>query len=92
MKKTQRQLKLSVIQPPSVGPSTGAAIRPIPNVVIASVCSLGGKVSSRIACESGIIAAPAAPWSTRKTTIWWTPPASPHMAEVTTNINTEARK
>jgi Low molecular weight phosphotyrosine protein phosphatase len=40
-----------VIQPPRVGPITGAAIIPIPKVVIASVCSSTGNVSSRIACR-----------------------------------------
>ena len=44
----------------------GATIRPMPHVAIASCCSSGGKVSIRMACEDGIIAAPAAPWIRRK--------------------------
>ncbi len=60
-----RVIQVSVIQPPRVGPITGAAIIPIPKVVIASVCSSTGDVSSRIACDNGIIAAPAVPWSWR---------------------------
>ena len=47
----------------------GATIRPNPHTAIASVCSLGGKVSIRIACESGCKAAPAIPCKKRKATI-----------------------
>ena len=47
----------------------GATISPIPHVAIAICCSLGGNVSIRIACDDGTIAAPAAPWIKRKSTI-----------------------
>ena len=78
-----------MIQPPRVGPITGAAIIPIPKVVMASVCSSTGNVSRRIACDNGIIAAPAAPWSMRNKTIWPMLCARPHSAEAVTNSTTE---
>ncbi len=59
----------------------GATIIPIPHTAIASACSRGGKVSIRIACDSGIIAAPAAPCSRRNRTIWLSDCATPHSAD-----------
>ena len=70
----------------------GATIRPMPQVAMANCCSLGGKVSMRMACDDGIIAAPAAPWMSRNITIWSSERAAPHRPDATTNTATEVRK
>ena len=70
----------------------GATIRPTPHVAIASCCSAGGNVSIRMACDDGTIAAPAAPWIRRKTTIWSSDAAAPHSAEATTKTDTDIMK
>ncbi len=69
MKKTQRQLKLSVSQPPSVGPRIGPTMMPAPQIAIAWPCFSRGLMSSRTACDSGTSAAPKTPCSRRKSTI-----------------------
>ena len=53
MKKIQRHEKLSVIQPPSVGPMMGATTTPMPYTAIAMPCFLREKLSTRMACEMG---------------------------------------
>ncbi len=75
-----------------VGPMIGATIIPIPHTAIAIACSRGGKVSIRIACDNGIIAAPAAPCIRRKKTIWLSDCATPHSADDTINIVIDATK
>ena len=45
-----------------------------------------------MACEDGIIAAPAAPWASRNSTICPSERAAPHAAEATTKVATEVRK
>ena len=57
MKKTQRQVQVSVIQPPSVGPRMGAAMIPRLQKAMALPCSLPGNSSSSTACDSGCSAA-----------------------------------
>ena len=75
-----------------LGPRIGAHIKPTPQVAIASCCSSGGKVSIRMACDDGSIAAPAAPWISRKTTIWANEAAAPHSPDASTNNITDRRK
>jgi hypothetical protein len=66
MKKIQRQLKLSVIHPPSVGPMAGANTTAIPYTANAMPRFLGSKVSARIACSLGCNPPPPAPCKMRK--------------------------
>ena len=70
----------------------GATIMPMPHTAIAIACSRGGNVSIRMACDSGIIAAPAAPCIRRKSTIWLSDCATPHSADDTMNITIAATK
>jgi hypothetical protein len=70
----------------------GATIRPTPHIAIASACSLGGKVSIRIACDSGCNAAPAIPCRKRNATIWSSVCAAPHIAEDSTKVMMQIRK
>ena len=66
MKKTQRQLKLSVIQPPMVGPNTGATtVATAVNENARPRCS-GGKVSRMMDCWLGCRPPPKKPCRTRK--------------------------
>ena len=66
MKKIQRQLKLSVIQPPSVGPIAGASTTAMPYTANAMPRLRGSKVSARIACSLGCRPPPPAPCNTRQ--------------------------
>ena len=66
MKKIQRQEKLSVIQPPNVGPMMGATTMPMPYTAIAMPCLVRGKLSTRMAWEMGCRPPPPAPWRIRK--------------------------
>ena len=61
MKNTQRQLKLSVSQPPSVGPTIGPTMMPAPQMAMAEPWRSFGLMSSRKVCDSGTIAAPNTP-------------------------------
>jgi len=45
-----------------------------------------------MACDDGIIAAPAAPWISRKMTICTNETAAPHAPEAITKVTTEKRK
>jgi hypothetical protein len=53
MKNTHRQLKLSVMNPPRVGPIAGARTTAIPYTAIAMPRLAGGNVSARMACSLG---------------------------------------
>jgi len=66
IKNTQCQDQLSVIQPPSRGPTMGPIMMPIPKIAMAVPCWCRGKVSRRIACEMGCSDPPESPWMTRK--------------------------
>jgi hypothetical protein len=75
----QRQLRLSVMKPPSVGPT----IVESPNTAIRSPWylprSAGVKMSPMIACAIGIIIPAPTPWTARKAMSWvidWERPAS----------------
>jgi hypothetical protein len=67
-------------------------MRPTPQVAIAIGCSSGGKVSMRIACDEGSIAAPPSPCTTRKTTMVRRSGAAPHAMEASVKSATLARK
>ncbi len=69
MKKTQRQSQLSVSQPPSVGPMIGPTMIPAPQSAMACPAFSRGLMSSRKVCDSGTMAAPKTPCSSRKPTI-----------------------
>lgn len=91
MKNTQRQLKLSVSQPPRVGPMIGPTMIPAPHSAIAWPCFSRGLMSSMKVCASGTMAAPKTPWSTRKATIEPSDQLSPQATEAATNPATEIR-
>src|SRR5579884_1222610 len=67
IKKIQCQLKLSVIQPPSVGPIAGATTTAMPYIENAIPRFSMGNVSARIACSDGCKPPPPHPCSTRIT-------------------------
>jgi hypothetical protein len=91
MKKTQRQEKLSVSQPPSSGPKIGPRIAPAPQMAITWPTWLGGKMSRTTACDSGISAAPKMPCSNRKPTISASEWAMPQSMEATVKPAIETR-
>src|SRR5208283_598629 len=76
IKKIQRQLKLSVIHPPRVGPIAGAVTTAMPRLA-------GGKVSARIACSLGCNPPPPAPCRMRQMIRVARFGASPHRNELT---------
>ena len=91
MKNTQRQLKLSVSQPPSVGPMIGPTMMPAPQMAIAWPWRSFGLMSSRKVCDNGTIAAPNTPCSRRNSTMLSRLHARPQAMEVTTKPTTEVR-
>ena len=78
-----------MIQPPSVGPITGATTTPMPYTAMAMPCFSRGKLSTRIACEIGCSAPPPTPCSTRKKISEPSVGARPHKAELTVKIATQ---
>src|SRR5579864_508135 len=66
MKKIQCQLKLSVIHPPSVGPTAGATTTAMPYSEKAMPRRSMEKVSARMACSEGCKPPPPAPCNTRQ--------------------------
>src|SRR6185312_5017072 len=91
MKNTQRQLQLSVNQPPRAGPTIGPIITPIPQTAIAEPCFSGGLISSSTACDNGTRAAPHNPWISRASTISPSVPATPHSTEASVKPEIENR-
>lgn len=96
MKKTQRQSKLSVSQPPSSGPRIGPTMMPAPQIAIAWPTFSRGLMSSSTACDSGTSAAPKMPCSSRAPTMPTSEVARPHSAEamvkpITEMMNTRRR-
>ena len=91
MKNTQRQLKLSVSQPPSVGPMIGPTMMPAPHSAMAEPWRSFGLMSSRKVCDSGTIAAPNTPWSTRKATMLSRLHDTPHSIDMTVKPTTAIR-
>jgi hypothetical protein len=62
-------VEASVSQPPSVGPMIGPTMMPAPHMAMAWPWRSFGLMSSRKVCDSGTIAAPKTPCSSRKSTI-----------------------
>src|SRR5208283_5329088 len=89
IKKIQRQLKLSVIHPPRVGPIAGAVTTAIPYTAKAMPRLAGGKVSARIACSLGCNPPPPAPCRMRQMIRVARFGASPHRNELTVNRATQ---
>src|ERR1700736_3271509 len=92
MKKIQRQVKLSVIQPPSVGPMAGAVTTAMPYTANAMPRLAGGKVSARMACSLGCKPPPPAPCRTRQMIRVARFGASPHKNELTVKRATQHMK
>src|ERR1700722_777595 len=89
MKKIQRQLKLSVIHPPSVGPIAGANTTAMPYTAKAMPRLLGSKVSARIACSLGCSPPPPAPCKIRQIISVVRLGASPQRNELIVNSSTQ---
>ena len=66
-KKIQRQLALSRIRPPIVGPRIGASIAGTATMLMTRPMRLGPAASAIISWPIGRIMPPPTPWSTRKT-------------------------
>ena len=89
IRKIQCQLMLSVIQPPSVGPSTGPHTTTTPYAAKAWPRISGGKVSARIACSAEERPPPPSPCTIRARISKPRLGASPHSSEATVNTATE---
>jgi hypothetical protein len=81
-----------VSQPPSVGPSTGATTTPRANTAMANPRFCGGKVSSRIDCESGCRAPPPAPCTARAIRIKARLVAAPQAKEETVKMTMQVMR
>ena len=88
IKKIQCQLKLSVIQPPKVGPIAGAATTAMPYSANACPRCSTGKVSARIACSLGASPPPPIPCRIRARIKIGREGASPHNNEQPVNSTT----
>ncbi len=68
---------------------TGARTTPSAYTPSAWPCLAGGKLSSRIACDSGCSAPPPAPWIARASRINGSVGAIPHTNDATVNTASE---
>ncbi len=89
MKKIQRQVKLSVIHPPRVGPMAGAVTTAMPYTAKAMPRLAGANVSARMACSLGCKPPPPAPCSTRQMMSVARLGASPQKKELMVNRATQ---
>src|SRR5215510_11628384 len=92
IKKHHCQDQLSEIQPPSVGPTTGATTTATPNSAKACGRFAGGKVSARIDCATGTMPPPAKPCRTRNSSKDCRLGAIPQRTELRENRPRQARK
>src|SRR5919198_302942 len=92
MKKIHGQEKLSVIQPPSTGPTTGATRIVSAKVASATPAFSRGYVERSSVCESGIIGPATAPCTMRKKTSIGMEMARPQRSEARTKSAVVARK
>jgi len=86
-KNTQRQLRLSVRNPPMNGPLIGPIITTSPQIDMARACRLGALRSNIAVCDIGPMNADAIPCSARKRTISVSDVAAPQSIEDSTNIS-----
>ncbi len=89
MKKIQCQLKLSVIQPPSVGPMAGATTTAMPYRAKAWPRLATEKVSARMACSDGASPPPPMPCRMRAMIRNGSVGARPHSSEQIVNSATQ---
>jgi hypothetical protein len=89
MKKIQCQEKLSVIQPPSVGPTVGATITATPYSAKAWPRFSGGNVSARMACSLVGMPPPPSPCRMRKNINAPRLGANPQSSELTVKVATQ---
>jgi hypothetical protein len=82
MKKTHRQFRYSVSNPPRAGPTTGATVTPMPHMVMALICCERAFISYMKDCDIGMRKAPKKPWDSRAATIIGSDAATPHSAEL----------
>src|SRR6202161_4727920 len=92
MRNTQRQLKLSVIQPPMVGPSTGATTVAIADTANALLRCEGSNVSRMIDCWTGCSPPPNNPCKMRNTISCHSCVDIPHKNEQTENAAMHSTK
>jgi len=92
MKKIHGQLYMSVIQPPSGGPSTGDTTTAMPQIANARPRLAGGNVSASMAWELGIIPPPPSPCSTRNAISCGRLVAMPHRKLAIVNVTTQMTK
>ncbi len=92
MKKIQRQLMLSEIQPPRMGPQIGATRVVIDQMASAKLRLDDGKIEMSSAWEPGIIGPDTAPWRMRKSSSEGRSQAMPHRKEAMVKRATEAQK
>src|SRR5271163_4893807 len=92
MKKIQRQVVLSLIQPPRIGPQIGATSVVIDQIASASPRRNGGKIDSSSACEPGIIGPDTAPCRMRNASSEGRSHAIPHRNEATVKRATDTAK
>ena len=85
---TARQLKVSVSQPPSVGPMMGPNMMPAPKIAMAWPSFSRGLMSIIVAWASGTSMAPQTPWMTRNATISMRLLAMPQSSEATVKPTT----
>src|SRR5579872_3544238 len=92
MKKIQRQVVLSEIQPPRIGPQIGATSVVIDQIASARPRRKGGKIESSSACEPGIMGPDTAPCRMRKNSSEGRSQAIPQRNEAAVNRATETAK
>ncbi len=92
IRKIHDQVALSEIQPPRIGPHTGAAMVVIDQMALAVPACFGGKMARSRASEPGIIGPDTAPWSRRKAISTGRFQAIPQRPEAMVNRTTEAMK
>src|ERR1700683_3146185 len=92
MKKIQRQVVLSLIQPPRIGPQIGATSVVIDQIASAKPRRNGGKIDSSSACEPGSIGPATAPCRMRNASNEGRSQAIPHRNEAAVNSATETAK
>ena len=90
-KKIQRQLRLSRMSPPIVGPKIGASIAGIATTLITRPIRLGPAAPASIICPIGNSIPPPTPCRMRKTISWFVEVAKPHSAEPAVNRTSETR-